>query len=282
MKSQIVLALAVLAAPGAASAQTWGQPAGQQPQQPQQSWGTPQGQGTGGMSAGGLAPPSSNPGDPNAGYQQTEQQMSKADKEDSGRGLEFFWLNAEVGGQHLGLQTFKANNLVDAGTVKTSQTGLMYGAGLGLRLVFITLGARFRLGQFSEWDIWTLNGELGIHIPLGAVEPYFTFGGGYASMGAFDGNNLGGSLSSEDVDIKGYDIRGGFGIDVYVSSTFSIGANLTGEMLVLTRPGVDPSKLKASGTSGTSGTQAAAEAYKADGSSIGAAVSLTGVAGLHF
>ena len=75
---------------------------------------------------------------------------------------------------------------------------------------------------------------------------------------------------------------GGFGIDVYVSSTFSIGANLTGEMLVLTRPGVDPSKLKASGTSGTSGTQAAAEAYKADGSSIGAAVSLTGVAGLHF
>lgn len=279
MKSQVVVALAVLAAPALASAQTWGQPAGQQPQQQPQSWGAPQGQGAGGMSAGGLAPPSSNPGDPNAGYQQTEQDLAKADKEDSGRGLEFFWLNAEVGGQHLGLQTFKANNLVDAGTVKTSQTGLMYGAGLGFRLVFITLGARFRLGQFSEWDIWTLNGELGIHIPLGAVEPYFTLGGGYASMGAFDGKSLGGSLSSDDVDIKGYDIRGGFGIDVYVSSVFSIGANLTGEMLVLTRPGVDPSKLQASGTTGG---QAASEAYKADGSSIGAAVSLTGVAGLHF
>jgi len=236
------------------------------------------------MNAGGLAPPSSaNNNNPNAGANgqptATERDLERADREDSGRGLEFFWLNAEIGGEYLGLQTFKANNLIDAGTVKTTQTGLLYGAGLGLRLVFITLGARFRVGQFSEWDIWTLNGELGIHIPLGTVEPYFTFGGGYASMGAFNENKLGGSLRSSDVDIKGYDIRGGFGIDLYLSDTFSLGANLTGEMLVLTRPGVDPSKLQASGTTGT---QAADEIYKADGSSIGAGVTLTAVAGLHF
>lgn len=268
-----VAALAVLTAPAVASAQAWGQPA--QPQQ--QSWGNPPPSQppNNGMNAGGLAPPSSNPGDPNAAYSGTEQELAKADKEDSGRGLEFFWLNAEVGGEHLGLQTFKANNLVDAGTVKTSQTGLLYGAGLGVRLVFITLGARFRLGQFTEWDLWTLNAELGIHIPLGAVEPYFTLGGGYASMGSFDSGNLGGSLRSEDVDIKGYDIRGGFGLDVYVSDTVSIGGNLTGEMLVLSRPGVDPSRLQG-------GTPDQQEVYKADGSSIGAAVALTGVVGLHF
>lgn len=219
------------------------------------------------------------PTDPNANGTPTERELDRADREDSGRGLEFVWLNAEVGGEHLGLQTFKANHLVDAGTVKTTQTGLMYGAGLGVRLVFITLGARFRLGKFDEWDLWTLNGELGLHIPLGSVEPYFTFGGGYASMGSFNEKNLGGSLKSQDVDITGYNIRGGFGVDIYLSDTFSIGANLTGEMLVLTRPGVDPSKLQASGTSGP---QAADQIYKADGSSVGAAVSLTGVAGLHF
>jgi len=150
------------------------------------------------------------------------------------------WLNAEIGGGTWASTRSRANNLVDANTVKTSQTGLLYGAGLGVRLVFITLGARFRLGNFSEWSLWTLNGELGIHIPLGSVEPYFTFGGGYASMGAFNNKNLGGSLKSEDVDVKGYDIRGGFGVDVYVSNTFSIGANLTGELLALTRPGVIP------------------------------------------
>lgn len=278
MKSTSALAaLAVLALPSTALAQGWGQPP--PPQQQQPGWGAPPPQQQpGGMSAGGLAPPSSNPGDPNAANTAgTERELAKADKEDSGRGLEFVWLNAEVGGEHLGLQTFKANNLVDAGTVKTSQTGLLYGAGLGVRLVFITLGARFRLGHFEEWDLWTLNAELGIHIPLGSVEPYFTFGGGYASMGSFNNGNLGGSLRSEDVDIKGYDIRGGFGIDIYVSSTFSIGANLTGEMVGLTRKGVDPSKLQ-----GGTGQQAADQAYKADGSSIGAGVSLTGVAGLHF
>jgi hypothetical protein len=231
------------------------------------------------MNAGGLAPPSSNNNnpnqyDPNAQGTPTEQELSTADKEDSGRGLEFFWLNAEIGGEHLGLQTFKANNLVDAGTVKTTQTGLMYGAGLGLRLVFITLGARFRLGTFSEYQLWTLNGELGIHIPLGVVEPYFTFGGGYASMGSFKQSDVG-VLQPSDVAVRGYDVRGGFGIDFYLSNVFSLGANLTGEMLVLSRPGVDPSKLQ-------NGTATEQDVYKADGSSIGAAVALTAVAGLHF
>ncbi|MFO0564252.1 MAG: hypothetical protein U0263_01245 [Polyangiaceae bacterium] len=277
MKAHLsAICLAITSFSTVASAQTWGQQPGSQP-----GWGgTPTNQPPpgGGLSAGGLAPPASNPGDPNAPNAQTERELEKADREDSGRGLEFFWLNAEIGGEHLGLQTFKANQLVDAGTVKTSQTGLLYGAGLGVRLVFITLGARFRMGQFSEWALWTLNAELGLHIPIGSIEPYFTLGGGYASMGSFNENNLGGSLRSQDVDIKGYDVRGGFGVDVYVSDTFSIGANLTGEMLVLTRPGVDPSRLQGS----TGGQQSASDIYKADGSSIGAGATLTAVAGLHF
>jgi hypothetical protein len=273
MKPSVWLAaFAVVSFSALAEAQGYGQP------QPQPGWGAAGAPGQqNDMNAGGLAPPSSNM-DPNAPGAQTERQLEKADREDSGRGLEFFWLNAEVGGEYLGLNTFKANNLVDAGTVKTTQMGLLYGAGLGVRLVFITLGARFRMGNFSEWQLWTLNGEVGIHIPLGSVEPYFTLGGGYASMGSFNNKDLGGSLKSEDVDVKGYDIRGGFGVDLYVSDTFSLGANLTGELLALTRPGVDPSKLQASG----SGQQAAAEVYKADGSSWGGGVTLTAVAGLHF
>ncbi len=276
------LALASLAACLASSslalAQTWGQP-GAQP-----GWNNgppPSGQTQtqpGGMNAGGLAPPSSGNnayGEPSSNGSPTEQELQTAEKEDSGRGLEFVWLNAEAGGEHLGLQTFKANNLVDAGVVKTTQTGFMYGAGLGVRLVFLTLGARFRMGNFSEYQLWTLNGEVGLHIPLGAIEPYFTLGGGYASMGSFNQSDLAKGLGGGDVSVKGYDIRGGFGIDFYLSNTFTLGANLTGEMLALTRPGVDPNKLKNS-------TPSAQEIYQADGSSIGAAVALTAVAGLHF
>ena len=265
-KLGIVTLLTFLSASSVAAAQGYGQPA-----QP--------GQNTD-MNSGGLSPPNSGFG--NSYSSSTEHELEEADREDSGRGLEFFYINAEIGAQHLGLQTFKANDLVDADVVKTSQTGLLYGGGLGVRLVFLTLGARFRLGTFDEWQLWTLNGELGLRIPLGNLEPYFTFGGGYASMGSFDSGNLGGKLNSDDVDVTGFNLRAGFGFDYYLSPVFSLGANLTGDVLFLTRPGVDPSKLQASGGTTGSAGQAASQVYAADGSSIGAGGTLTAVAGLHF
>lgn len=234
------------------------------------------------MQAGGLAPPP--PVDQSGSYYSqnssysstpTEQQLQRADREDSGRGLEFFWLNGEIGIEHLGLQTFEADNLVPE-VVDRTPVGPVYGGGLGIRLVFLTLGARFRLADFPEWQLWTLNGELGFRIPLGRLEPHFTFGGGYASLGSFSSDNIGANLNSEDVDITGYNVRGGFGLDFYLSPVFSLGANLTGELLVLTRPGVDPSKL------GMTTGDPAADVYRADGSSVGSAVTLTAVAGLHF
>lgn len=211
----------------------------------------------------------------------TEAQLQKGDREDSGRGLEFVWLNGEVGMQHLGLQTFKANDIVDANVVKTTQTGPVYGVGAGVRLVFLTVGARFRLANFDQYQLWTLAGELGIRIPLGDLEPYFTLGGGYAKLGSFDANQLSSSgIDAGAVDITGYTIRGGFGIDYYLSSAFSLGVNLTGDVVGLTRPGVDPRKISTGGTG--SSAQASAEVYAADGSSVGVGGTLTAVAGLHF
>jgi hypothetical protein len=261
----LLLAGTLVSAPGIALAQ-YGQPYQQ-----------PYGQGgSGGLSAGGLTPPSAQPNDPYmTSTTPTEQELERAEREDSGRGLEFFYINVEAGGQHLGLQTFDANDLIDAEVAKTTQTGAVLGAGLGLRLVFLTIGPRFRIGLFDQWQIWTLNGEVGLRIPIGNVEPYFTLGGGYASIGAFSKDNIGPDFNSSDVDISGFDVRGGFGIDIYLSNTFSIGANLTGEILVLTRPGVDPAKLQSAPAS----TQ---KVYAADGSSIGSGVTLTGVLGLHF
>src|SRR5688572_26905980 len=84
----------------------WGQPPPPQ-QQP------------GGLEAGGLAPPSGEvPPPAQPPPTSTEQELAEADREDSGRGLEFFWINGEIGGEHLGLQTFKANGIVDADVVK--------------------------------------------------------------------------------------------------------------------------------------------------------------------
>lgn len=212
----------------------------------------------------------------------TERQLSEADREDSGRGLEFFWLNGEIGFEHLGMQTFKANNIVDAEVVETTQTGLVYGGGLGLRLLVFTAGARFRLGSFEDWQLWTLNLELGMHIPIGMVEPYFTFGGGYASVGSFDSDNLGSELTSAGADITGFNVRGGFGVDFYLSNAFSLGGNVTGDLLFLSRPKVEPADVPGYDMLPAEQRQAVDDVYSNDGSSIGAGATVTLVVGLHF
>ncbi|MDX2051663.1 MAG: hypothetical protein SFV15_04675 [Polyangiaceae bacterium] len=243
------------------------------------------------LNAGGLRPPPSVQSDPFAPPSgETAADLERSDEEDSGRGLQFLWLNGEVGLQHLGLQTFSSKNLLDTKVVKTTQTGLVYGGGAGIRLLFLTLGARFRLGNFDEYQVWTLNAEGGIRIPLGAVEPYFTFGGGYASLGAFDSKNVGSGLNSAGVDVTGYNVRGGGGLDIYLGNVVSIGASVTGDVLFLSRPGVDPQKLAATAngtTPGQMGTPAqgqalASDVYAADGSSIGGSATFTAVLGLHF
>lgn len=229
------------------------------------------------LEAGGLAPPpSAESSDPFAPTNTTASELERAEEEDSGRGLEFFWLNGELGMEHLGLQTFEANNLVDAEVVESTQTGLLYGGGIGIRLLFLTLGGRFRLGNFPDWQLWTLNAELGLHIPLGALEPYFTFGGGYASLGSFSSENIGGDLNDTGVDITGFNLRIGGGLDIYLSEVFSIGGNVTGEMLFLQRPEVEEKDL------GPLADTKAEDVYRNDGSSIGAGLTFTGVVGLHF
>jgi hypothetical protein len=282
-KLSLIVGLSCAFVASNAAAQNYGQPNSAQPNN--QPYGAQQPPpGNGGFQSGGLAPPPTMNGDPNQpqpGYQtETERQLTEAEKEDAGRGLEWIYFNVEGGYEYLGLQTFKSDGLTYADTVGTSAGGPMIGAGAGIRLIFITLGGRARLGMFDQWNVATINAELGIHIPIGDVEPYFTFGGGYAFLGAMDAGNWGG-----DASIRGWDARAGFGLDYYVTPTFSIGGNLTGEALFLSRPGVD---LSAAATgSGSTGQDpqldaASQKVAEADGSSIGAAFTGSAVLGLHF
>jgi hypothetical protein len=268
--SAFVLALSV---PAVALAQ-YGTPPGSAPapygQQPQYGTGQPQyGQPGYGqqppssqVQAGGLAPPPSAPRDPES--VQTEQSLDTAEKKDVGRGLEWFWINAEAGVHHLGLQTFSGDNLVDTGKVPTTGTGLMLGAGLGLRLMFITIGPRFRYTSLSRYKPWTLDAEIAMRFPLGSLEPYVLLAGGYASVGGFEGDV--GEAQASDVKVRGAHVRGGGGLDYYLTPTFSVGANLSLDLYLLSRPAV----------SGGQGI------YAADGSSVGTGLGLTAVAGLHF
>lgn len=224
-----------------------------------------------GMSSGGLAPPpaiESNEPPPDPSQKaETVAKLEEAEREDAGRGLEFFWLNGEIGAEHLGLRTFSDGDLVDPAALETTQTGLLFGGGLGFRLVFITGGARFRMAQFSDFKLWNLNLEAGLRIPMGSLEPYATLGGGYVSSASLKALGDGGP----DIALRGFDVRGGFGVDYYLTELISAGVNLTGDLLFLSREKIDVSALPAE----------SAAIYSKDGSSIGGGVSLTAVIGLH-
>jgi hypothetical protein len=228
------------------------------------------------LQAGGLKPPEAIQSEPTpTKATQTEAELDRADKEDSGRGLEFAFLNFELGPQYVGLQALKADNLVDGTLVESKGAGMTYGAGLGMRLLAFTLGARFRFGNFADWQLWTLGAEGGMHIPLGRLEPYFTVGAGYASLGGFKPD----AVSAYSPSAHGLDLRGAVGLDFYLSNTFSIGGNLSGDLLFLSRSASGTVQLPAD----ASQEQQTANAFYGarDGSGIGAGGTLSLVLGLH-
>ncbi|HKQ71059.1 MAG TPA: hypothetical protein VJT73_17050, partial [Polyangiaceae bacterium] len=107
---------------------------------------------------------------------------------DFSHGLEFVYLNIEGGYQTVGLRTLSTSNLLPE-TVESTSNGAFFGAGAGLRLIFLTIGPRFRIGHFSSWNLWTLGAEAGIHLPLGRVEPYLSLTASYAKL-ATDASTL--------------------------------------------------------------------------------------------
>jgi hypothetical protein len=251
------------------------------------------------MQAGGLTPPSSTPppttsppgaalgpttpgtvGDPSTSPGvSVEQDLNKAKEEDSGRGLTWVWLNVEGGFEHVGLQTFNVDEEnFTAGFIESSSSGGVIGAGLGFRLLFLTLGGRARVGFFPAWQLFSVGGELGFHIPIGNLEPHFDFGFGYTALGSFSGAVSG---ANDAIDISGFDARVGAGLDYFITPVFSLGANVSWEFLALTRPGLSPEAI-ASLETDPNVESARAQALAAEGSGYGSAIAVTAVAGLHF
>lgn len=236
-----------------------------------------------GLSAGGLTPPPpiTEEQDPNAPPTQ-EQTLDQAKEKDSGRGLTWFWINLEGGFQHVGLQTFNVDEeAFTAGFVETSASGGVIGAGLGARLLFVTIGPRARLGFFGDWQLFSLGGELGFHIPIGSIEPHFDLGFGYTGLGSVSGAVSG---ASDAIDIRGVHARVGGGLDYFVTPAFSVGGNFSWEFLALSRPGLSAAEIDQIQSESPDGSpdEARADLLAAEGSGYGSSIALTAVAGLHF
>jgi hypothetical protein len=203
----------------------------------------------------------------NAGAEQT---LATADRQDTGRGLEWVWLDAEMGYALVSPQVLSNKNLTDGTTLESKASGLSYGAALGVRVIALTLGARFRYGNFAPWDLWSLDLEAGFHIPLGHWEPFVELGAGYSRMAAYKLRSVVPSgLQASDLDIDGYNIRLGGGIDYYFTPRFSAGALVHGELLGLHRAAGSPA-------------QPVNAIYGISGFGLGLGVDASVVLGLHF
>jgi hypothetical protein len=208
------------------------------------------------------------PAPPATGESETLRQLERAERDDAGRGLEFFWVDVEGGYEYLSLQAFRASSLLDGEAVADSGAGLSLGLGAGVRLIFLTLGGRFRLARISAWDLYTLDAELGLHLPVGALEPSFTFAAGYAALDVASAEGVP-NVDAERVDVSGLDVRLGANLDYYVNPLLSFGARGSFEVLALWRAGAEqPAETPAE--------------YARDGDGIGFGMTLSAAVGLHF
>lgn len=254
-----------------------GPPAPGQPPPPGQPGAPPPPTAPAGPSAGGLTAP--DPIDPREERPvgETEAELEAAREKDSGRGLSWFYLDAEGGYQFVQLQTFEVDqDSLTAGLVPNDASGGFFGAGLGLQLFVMTIGPRFRAGFFPNWQIFSIGPELGFHFPIGFLEPHFELGGGYVALGS-----LAGAVEGQTDAIA---IRGGYGrvsggLDFYPVEVVSLGFGASWEFMGLTRPGLSPDDLSPDQQQSLSDAQRTALA--AEGSSYGSAIHIYGKIGLH-
>jgi hypothetical protein len=202
---------------------------------------------------------------------------SSDDSQDSGLGLEWVYLNADAGFAYTNMATFSETNL---NLQQTSSAGGAFAVGAGVRLLFFTLGVRGRDLQLSSYNLWELDGEAAFHIRIWRIDPYFGVRGGYAFVGSL-GSATAPDASTSGVSVHGLNVGPMFGIDVYISSLFSIGAEANAEFLYLKRPPAPlPSGVTQADVAMLSPEQQAL--YQQSGSSAGFGAIATLHAGLHF
>ena len=236
-----------------------------------------------------LQPPAAAPADPNAPPNPNapppqksaqESDLDRSKKEDSGLGLEWVWLNADVGMSYIDMKSFSESQLA---LTDTSKTGLMYGFGAGVRLLFLTIGARVR--NYSEFNLWQIDGEIGLHLfRILRIDPYLAFRGGYDTVGTLTQsvNTATAPSVQSDATVHGWNVGAAFGLDFYLTSLISIGAEASGDVLFLKRP---PADLPASAKSLPQAQQDEIKAqplYQNSGSSVGFGGGLSAHLGIHF
>ncbi len=200
------------------------------------------------------------------------------ESQDSGLGLEWVWLNADVGASFVNTTTFNESQLA---LQQVSGAGPTFGIGAGVRLLFLTAGLRARDSLLSSLgSLWELNAEAALHMRIWRIDPYFGIRGGYAFIGSLNSESVQVATQSapSGVTVHGFNVGPMVGIDIYLSSLVSIGGEGDLEFLFLQRP---PVPLPA-GISLASLPPQYQTLYQSSGNSAGLGGGATAHLGIHF
>jgi hypothetical protein len=216
--------------------------------------------------------------------------MNAADEpKDSGLGLEWVWLNADVGTAYVNLESFNSTALA---LQRSSSTGPEFGVGAGVRLIFLTAGLRLSDLQLSAFNLWEINAEAAFHVRVWRIDPYFGARGGYAFVGNLNSDSVtvasGGSASS--VAVHGVDVGPMIGIDVYLAKLVSLGVDGQAQFLFIQRPPAPiptvpssvPPQLRPMAQAQLDAQVMSNPLYQQSGSSVGLGLTLTAHLGIHF
>jgi tetratricopeptide (TPR) repeat protein len=193
---------------------------------------------------------------------------------DEGLGAEWAWMHADVGGAFANLTSLDASNL---SLQKTSTGGMALSMGAGVRLAFLTLGANVRDLQLSDFNLWEIDAEAGLHARIDHVDPYFGIRGGYAFVDSVSSDGARATAGTSQSGASGFNVGVLLGVDYYFSHWVSVGVDANPEFLFLKRP---PLPLPAG--SPVSLTPDQQSLYQQSGSSIGFGFAAAARLGVHF
>jgi hypothetical protein len=180
------------------------------------------------------------------------------------------FIDAMIGPGYSTLASFNSSTLA---AQNISGGGLVVGAGAGLRLSFLTLGARARALALGNLSVWEIDGETAFHVQVDSADVYLGLRGGYAvGSVSTNGSNGGGG------DVDGFNIGTMLGFDSFITGFLSWGLELNPELLDVQRP---PLPLPA-GLSPANLTPAQQGLYEASGLNVGLVFIASVHLGLHF
>ncbi len=208
---------------------------------------------------------------PSSARTRTESDLRQSQSEDSGIGLEWVYINADIGGGYAALGALGQSNL---GLSKASAAGMVWGVGAGARFLFLTVGARMRNYQLADFSMWTVGGEAAWHAKLGRWDPAVGLRASYGFLGAIDSDAFSSATaaSQKDFRLRGLNLELTGGADYYFNGYISVGAELGVGFWFLSRPQL----------TAPTGASAADVLYTTSGSATGLSVTGTAHVGLHF